>query len=187
MTLRTMMGTGLGLWLAASTALARPGEGRHRDHRPMDREQREKMLHKVHTMAAIELGDLLGYDTAGTIKLSERMVKFDDPRIHTLLDNFEAMSQLKRAAKGEGAADVPALVRRLGENRVKLAQLDQQQLAELTSGLPPEKAAKVATFLARFPRRVEQMAHAHRGGHGGRGHDGDGPRPPGHPWMPEEE
>jgi hypothetical protein len=188
MTMRRGFVTGIGLFLAATTALAAPGEERRGDGEPpMDRGQRQKMMQKLHMMAAIELGDLLGLDSAGTIKLTERLKRFDDPRIQTQLDNFEAMHQLKRAAKGEAGADVPALIKRIGDNRVKLAQLDQQELADLTKDLSTDKAAKVAVFLARFPRRVEHMAHAAR--HGGRGGpEGEGPRgAPLHPWMPEEE
>jgi hypothetical protein len=124
-----MFVTGTGLWLAAATVLAMPGEGRRGGgdgHPPMDGAQRRKMMQKVHTMAAIELGELLGLDAAGTIKLSERLKKFDEPPIQSQLDNFEAMDGLKRAAKNGTVNDVPALVKRIGDNRVKLAQLDQQ-------------------------------------------------------------
>lgn len=135
----------------------------------MDRAQREKMLRKMHTMAVIELGELLGLDTAGTIKLSDKLSRYADQRVQLQLDSFDAMEQIRRIARGEGTADVASLARRVAQNRVQLAQIDQSELNDVITGLPPEKAAEATLLLARFPKRMEHLAGKARGMGGGRG------------------
>jgi hypothetical protein len=149
------------------------GHGRP-DGPPMDRAQLEKMLRKIHTMAVVELGEILDLDTAGTIKLSERLSRYEDQRLPLRLENWEAMQQVKRAARGEATADTSGLARKMAANRVALAQIDQKELEDVLTGLAPEKAAKVALFLTQFPKRIEHMAHeARMGGRPGGGERGD--------------
>ena len=134
--------------------------GRHPGPR-MDRAQREKMLRKVHTMAVLELGDLLNLSTDDTIRLADRLRRFDDQRVQLQLANFDAMQGLKRAAAGQGG-DAAALAKRVADNRVQLAKIDRQELDELLKGLNPQQTAKVALFLARFPQRIEFIARQAR-------------------------
>lgn len=167
--------------LVSPVAFAGPGrDGPGRDGPkgpPPDRAQREQMLRRVHTAMVLELGELLGLDTAGTIKLSDRLKKYEDQRVQLRLDSFDGMAQLRRASKGEGAGiDAAATARKLAANRVKLAEVDQKELEDVLQGLPADKAAAVAIFLTEFPRRIERMAHGvrERGGKGGpRGPEGE--------------
>lgn len=159
------------------SALARPQRGpdmmgAHRPDGPpqMDRGQRERMLRKMHTVFVVELGELLELDTAGTIKLSDKLSKHADQRVQLQLDNFEAMEQLRRAAKGEGSIDAAAAARRIAQNRIQLAQVDQAELNEVLAGLAPEKAAKAALLMTKFPKRMEHLAGQARG-HGPMGPD----------------
>lgn len=181
------------LALAAPASRAAPpagapvrGDRMEERHGPKSREQREKMLRRVHTQFVLELGELLGLDTAGTIKLSERLKKFDDQRVQLRLDTYDAVGQLRAIARGEGTGDATAIARRMAANRTKLAELDQKELDEVLQGIPPDKAARVALFVPEFGRRVERMAHmmrddkqGHGGGRGGPGGGRGGWGPPG--------
>ena len=160
----------LALALAAPhTAQARPHQGpgmmggQRPDGPPMDRGQRERMLRKMHTVFVVELGDILELDTATTIKMSEKLARHVEQRVQLQLDNFEAMEQLRRAAKGEGSVDAAATARRIAQNRIQLAQVDQAELNEVLTGLSPEKAAKAALLMTKFPKRMEHLAGKARG------------------------
>lgn len=133
--------------LVAAPALAGP---------PPEREHREHLLRKVHTMMVIELGEILELDTAGTIQLSAKLKKYEDQRVKLRLENFDAMRELKAIGEG-GSGDAAALAKRIAANRVKLAELDQRQLDEVIAGQPPGKVAQVAQFLTRFPKRLERL------------------------------
>jgi hypothetical protein len=151
----------------AATALAAPPPP---DEPRLEREHREQMLRKVHTMMVIELGEILELDTAGTIKLSDRLRKYGDERVRLRLENFDAMQELRQIAE-TGAGDAAGLARRLVANRVKLAELDARELDDVIAGQPPARVVKIAQFLARFPQRLEHMgrgiADERRGGPGG--------------------
>jgi hypothetical protein len=146
----------IALTLGAGARAEPPNGGWHRP----DREQRLQMMQKIHTGFILELGQLLALDTAGSIKLAGRLQPFDDQRIQVRLGIGDAMDQLKQAAKqGGGGSDMAALARQVGQARVQLAQIDLQELEEILKGLPPDKVAKVAVFMAEYPRRVEHLAH----------------------------
>jgi hypothetical protein len=155
-----------------------PDRGERGGPPPMDRAQRERMLRKMHTMFVLELGEILGLDTAGTIKLSERLARHAEQRITLQLDNMTAMESLRRAAHGgDASVDAAGLARRVAQNRVQLAQVDQAELGEVLTGLSPDKAAQAAVLLASFPKRMEHLAGKARGrGHGRHGGP-DGPPP----------
>ena len=125
----------------------------------LSREQRTQMLKKLHTGFVVELGQVLELETADTVKLADRLKKFEEQRIQLRLDIHEAMASLRKAAKeGGSAADAPALARRVAKHRVQLAQLDQSEMEEVFKGLSPEKVAKAAVFMAEYPRRIEHLA-----------------------------
>jgi hypothetical protein len=123
----------------------------------MDRGQRESMLKKIHTGFVLELGELLGLDTAGTIKLSERLAPYDKQRVQLRLDSWDAMQSLKQIAAGKGSGNAADLARRMSRNRVQIAQIDQEELEEVLKGLAPDKVSKVAVFAIEYPKRIERM------------------------------
>lgn len=145
----------------ALTGVASPafaGAKGHDKARRHDPAQREEMLKKLHTLKVVELGQLLELDTAGTVKLAERLKPFDEQRTKLRLESYEAMKVVRQARRGEAAGDVVAATRALAAHRVKLAQLDERELDAVLEGLSGDKAAKAAVFMVRFPRRIEKMA-----------------------------
>lgn len=161
--------------MLSSTAMAAPppadaADGSESGGSEMSRDRRAQVLKKIHTGFILELGELLELDTTGTVKLSERLKKFHDQRIQLRLDTGDAMEALRKIAKqGTNPAEAPALARKIAQNRIQLAQLDQQEMEEIIKGLPPEKVAKVAVFMAEYPRRVEHLARELQRERGGRG------------------
>jgi hypothetical protein len=123
-----------------------------------DRATREQVLKKIHTSFILELGEMLELDTPATIKLSERLQPYDSRRIQLRMDTWDAMEQLKKISKGKAEGDPVELARKIAKNRMQLAQVDSEELEELIKGLPPDKVAKAALFLAQYPRRIERMA-----------------------------
>lgn len=115
-------------------------------------------MKKIHTGFILELAEMLGLDTTGTIQLSARLEPFNQRRIALRLESRDAMEKLRKIAKGHGEGDVVALARRIAQNRVESAQVDQQEMEELMKGLSPEQTAKAALFVTEFPHRVERMA-----------------------------
>jgi hypothetical protein len=142
----------------------------------LDHSQREAVLKKIHTGFILELAEMLGLDTAETIKLSARLEPFNQRRITLRLESREAMEKLRLIAKGHGEGDVVALARRIAQNRVECAQVDQQEMEELIKGLSPEQTAKAALFVTEFPHRVERMAREILDEHGWN-HPGSGGGP----------
>ena len=67
----------------------------------------------------------------------------------------EAVRTLRAAAAGEGvqAAQVDGAVQRLHDGRERLARLDAELLAEVSSGATPDRKARAALFLAHFRSR----------------------------------
>lgn len=124
----------------------------------MDRGQREQMLKKIHTGFVLELGEILGLDTAGTIKLSERLAPYDKQRIQVRMETWDAVQVLKGLSAGKGPGNAAEIARRIAKNRVQLAQIDQEELEEIMKGIPADKVAKAALFLTEFPKRIERMA-----------------------------
>jgi len=141
--------------LLAPPASAGPrggGEGR------FNPEKRERMLRRAHTLMVMELAERLSFDSAATIKLAERLRKFEDQRVALRLENWEAMKTLRAINEGTGTGDAVALTKKVAANRVKLAQVDEAELAEMLVAVPPDQAAKVAVFVGEFTNRLERVA-----------------------------
>jgi hypothetical protein len=178
--------------LSLSTGVAQAGSGPagSQGEGPgagLDRPQREAVMKKIHTGFVLELAEILGFDTPATIKLSARLEPFNEKRIALRLDSRDAMEKLRKIAKGHGEGDVVALARRIAQNRVESAQVDQQEMEELIKGLTPEQTAKAAVFVTEFPHRVERMAREILDERGGWGHSGGSPdqAPRGGHWGDE--
>lgn len=142
----------------ALPALAEPPSDAERDARIAEKmEKRAEHLRRIHTARTIELGQILGLDTAGTIKLGERLKPYEDQRLALRLSNFEAVRALRQARR-YGSGDAVAAAKKLAANRIQLSQVDQQELDEVLKGLSPEKAREAAIFMIEFPRRLERTA-----------------------------
>lgn len=138
----------------AAPALAAPP--RERPLRvPSDPDAREEVLRDAHTTFVIELGELLSLDAAGTIRLRERLQKFEAQRAPLRREMIESMQTLEKVAAGKVAGDGAALARKGAQYRLQMAEIARQELEEILVGLSSEQAAKVALFLARLPKRME--------------------------------
>ncbi len=186
----------------------RPGEEGDRDEGrrpppPMDRAQRQKMLRKAQYLSVMELAEILELDTAGAVKLTERLAKYDEPRIQARLELGDALDQLRKIAHGAAQGDAAGLAKKVTAARVQVAQLDQKEVDEVTAGLAPEKTAKVVLFFAEQTRRLERFVRRGPPGgprgegphgapgmgrhHGPPGAPGAGPMGPGGDFPPDEE
>ena len=186
----------------------RPAEGDDRDDGrrpppPMDRASRQKMLRKAQYLSVMELAELMDLDTTGAVKLTERLAKYDEPRIQARLDLGDSLDQLRKIAEGGAQGDAAGLAKKITAARVQIAQLDQKEVDEITAGLTPEKTAKVVLFFAEQTKRLERFVrHGPPGrprgederGAPGMGHHrgppgapGAGPQGPGGDFLPDEE
>lgn len=123
----------------------------------VQRERREKLLRRAHTIMVMELGDRLGLESAAVIQLTQRLKKFDDERVTLRLENLDLVKRLK-AAGDKPSPEVVEAVKKIAANRVRLAQVDEAELNDLLSQVPPEKAAQVALFVGEFANRLERVA-----------------------------
>jgi hypothetical protein len=208
-----------GLALAAQNAPA----GQNRAGGPgggpgqMDPARQEMMQKRLRLARTVGLAEALDLDDAGALKARDILARFDDRRTplrRQLRDNIRIIGD---AARGDQAAlgQVDGALQKLREARTQLQALDHEMFQQLTQGLPPQKKARAALFLARFHERAIHMRmHGGAGFGGGRGGPrgammdegpgGQGPgmhsMPPGHPgalgmmddgpeadeWGPEE-
>lgn len=158
--MRTMLSITAILVALASTAAAQQADQPPPQHHRPTPEQRAAMMRKIHTAFVVELGSLLDLDTASTLKLGDRLQQFDDQRIQLRLENAQTMGQLRTASENETPLpNAAALMRKLMQNRVQLAQIDQAEAEEVMKSVPPAKMPKVSVFLAEYAKRVERRAH----------------------------
>ena len=167
------------LALSAPAAPPGPGGAAFAQGRRDDLRQRHLRLAR-----ALGLAEALDLDEQGALKLRATLARHDERRAPVERDVAEAVRTLRAAAAGEGAqaAQVDGAVQRLHDGRERLARLDAELLAELTSGATPERKARAALFLAHFHAR----AQAPRGpGAGGYPPQNRPNRPPGAVAVPD--
>ncbi len=144
--------------LASASAFAQDA-GPHSEMGPggPNGEQWQKRARLLRTLAIAEALEL---DDAATLKLRDRLVRFEEKRapIHSQL--LEQTVVLRRAAKGDTTAyaQVDSAIQRVLALRAQLEQLDRELFTELSSGLPPQKKARLALVMARLPQQMREMA-----------------------------
>jgi hypothetical protein len=152
------MGAALAVALAAGTALAQDGGGPHPGEGPGGgSEQWQKRSRLMRTLA---IADALELDDAATLKLRDRLQRFEDRRAPVQHQLMEQTVVLRRAAKGDTTAfaQVDAAIQKVLTLRAQLEALDRELFAELATGLTPQKKARLALALARLPQQVREMA-----------------------------
>jgi len=174
----------LALALFPALAAAQPAPLRPTGAAAADGTRRDERQRRMRLERALGLAEALDLDEQGALKLRSTLARHDERRAPVERDVAEAVRTLRAAAAGEGvgAAQVDAAVQRLHDGRERLARLDVELLAELTSGVTPDRKARAALFLARFRPRAEP---ARSPGAGGYPPPRQPARPPGATSMPD--
>jgi hypothetical protein len=142
----------------------------HHDKSPQEMQQMwDKMIKMGRVARVLGLTEKLDLDSATALKMDEQIKKFDDQRVPLRKQLMESGAQIARAAHGDAAAqkDLDNSIKRALDARDRLANLDRDLYNQLSKGLPPQKKAQMALFLARFEmkHRTRWMHHM-MGGHG---------------------
>jgi hypothetical protein len=120
-------------------------------------EQWQKRAQLMRTFAIAEALDL---DDAATLKLRDRLARFQETRAPLQAQLMEQTVVLRRAAKGDTTAyaQVDGAIQKVLTLRGQLEQLDRQLFSELSAGLAPQKKARLALAMARLPQQMREMA-----------------------------
>jgi hypothetical protein len=111
-------------------------------------------------MRTLAIADALELDDAATLKLRDRLAKFEEQRAPIQSQLFEQTLVLRRAAKGDTTAyaQVDGAIQKVLALRGQIEQMDRDLFAELSAGLPPQKKARLALAMARLPQQMREMA-----------------------------
>jgi len=161
------------------------------------RAQMEKRMRLARTLGLAEALDL---NEVEAMRMREVLARFDEKREPLRRQVQEARQTLKKAARGDAAAQrgVDDALRRLRDLRGQMLALRDELFQAISRDLTPERKARAALFLERFRERMggkmgevrEKVLRFRRGpggpdgmgGPGGMGPGGMG-GPPGGPGM----
>lgn len=132
----------------------------------------ERMEKRMRVARAIGLAEALDLDAVQATKLAEALEKLDQKRQPVQKEQGEAMKVLRDAARGDkdSQAKVDEAVKKVFDARQKLQAIDRETYEVVAKGLPPEKRARAAVFLAHFQQRFGRgMAMMGMGGMDGPG------------------
>jgi Heavy-metal resistance len=170
------------LALAPALALAAPQQAAQGRGAAGNQDRTEQVQKRMRLARTLGLAEVLDLDEAGALKLRDVMARYDDRRAPLRKQVRDATRTLRDAAQGDqaAAANVDAALKSLREAHAQLQTLNAELFQQMTQGLPPQKKARAALFLARFREREARM-HGHGPGPGGmggmggmRGHGGPG-------------
>src|SRR5450631_2599130 len=135
-------------FLVATSGWAQDGGPHPGDGPGSGGEQWQKRSRLMRTLA---IADALELDDAATLKLRDRLTRFEDRRAPIQSQLLEQTVVLRRAAKGDTTAfaQVDGAIQKVLALRGQLEQLDRQLFAELSVGLTPQKKARLALTMAR--------------------------------------
>ena len=152
-----MNGAVLAALLAAASAGAQDGGSRPDELGGPGSEQWQKRARLMRTLA---IADALELDDAATLKLRDRLNRFEDKRAPIQRQLFEETVVLRRAAKGDTTAfaQVDGAIQKVLALRAQLEQMDRDLFTELSTGLSPQKKARLALAMARLPQQMREMA-----------------------------
>jgi hypothetical protein len=153
------MGAVLAAVLFSFVAFAQDGGTRGHDGTGQggDHEQWQKRARLMRTLAIAEALEL---DDAATLKLRDRLARFEERRSPIQSQLIEQTVVLRRAAKGDTTAyaQVDGAIQKVLNLRSQLEALDRELFAELSAGLSPQKKARLALAMAHLPQQVREMA-----------------------------
>ncbi|OJH33877.1 hypothetical protein [Cystobacter ferrugineus] len=117
----------------------------------------ERAEKRTRMMRMLSLAEELELNEAQTLKMADTMRQFDERRRPLLEQVRESAQLLKKAAKGDAAAQaqVDQAVQRVFEARAQLTALERDLYQALAKDLPPQKRAQLAISLARHGGRKE--------------------------------
>lgn len=143
--------------LAAGSVGAQDGGPRSSDGPGPGSEQWQR---RARLMRTLSIADALELDDVATLKLRERLARFEDKRAPIQHQLFEQTVVLRRAAKGDTTAfaQVDGAIQKVLALRAQLDQLDRELFAELSAGLAPPKKARLALAMAHLPQQMREMA-----------------------------
>lgn len=162
----------LALSLALTTsALAEPPRG-------PPPEERARVEKKMRMLRVVDLADRLDLDEKAALKLSETMDRFAEKRQKMHQEMEKHREVVERAAQGDSDAlkGLDGAVRQFLDLRKRMGDVDLEEWIALGQGLSAQKQARLALFLAEWPRFVQKMmreAHRERRGEMRRMHRGD--------------
>lgn len=124
----------------------------------LEAEKQARVARVVGLAAELEL------DSAQALRMDETLRKFDERRRPLREQVRESAQILDRAADGDNAAmaQVEQAAQRAFDARAQLAALDREMFQELSKGLPPQKRAKLALFMARYENKYMKFKHKFR-------------------------
>jgi hypothetical protein len=120
----------------------------------------EQWQKRARLMRTLAIADALELDDAATLKLRDRLGRFEDKRSPIQRQLFEQTVVLRRAAKGDTTAfaQVDGAIQKVLTLRAQLEALDRDLFAELSAGLSPAKKARLALAMAHLPQQMREMA-----------------------------
>lgn len=120
----------------------------------------EQWQKRARLMRTFAIAEALELDDAATLKLRDRLTRFEETRAPLQSQLFEQTVLLRRAARGDTTAfaQVEGAIQKVLALRGQLEQLDRQLFAELSAGLSPQKKARLALAMARLPQQMREMA-----------------------------
>jgi hypothetical protein len=136
-----------------------PGEGGPGEHF-------QEMQQRMHMMAVVSISEALGLDEGGALKVSNQLKLFEEKRRPVREQMHEAMKTIKAAADGDekAGANVDAAVQKVLDGRTQMAALDKDLYTMLSTGLTPQKKAKLAMVMGRLHREAKEHMGGGMGG-----------------------
>lgn len=133
-------------------------------------EERAQLEQRARLMATMQISEALGLDDPSTLKLKDTLTRWDVQKAPLRQEMFDLAQTLRRAGRGDTTAygQVDPAIKRIQEIRAQLQQIDQSLFQQLSTGVSPQKKAKLALVMAKLPQAMREMV---KGGKGPR----DGP------------
>ena len=132
------------------------GPGPSGGHAPFGKDWAERRSQRAHLAYVLGISEALELSETEALKLSEKLRAFEVKRRPLMEQMGESMRLLKEAAGGDSAAlsQIDASMQRILEGRSQLAALDKELWTTLSSGLTPQKKAKLALVLGKLHHRM---------------------------------
>jgi hypothetical protein len=132
-------------------------------------EERAQLEQRARLMATMQIAEVLGLDDAATLKLKDTLTRWDTQKGPLRQEMFELAQTLRRAGRGDTTAynQVDPAIKRLQEIRGQMQQIDHALFQQLSSGLPPQKKAKLALVMAKLPQAMREMVKSEKGSRDG--------------------
>jgi hypothetical protein len=114
------------------------------------------MERRMRLARTLGLAEALDLDEAGTARLNAALAPFDARRkaiLEGVRGDVRTLRQAARKGDPAAAAAVDGAVQRLFDARGALVALDREMFSAVSKGMPAEKTARMALFLAQFRQR----------------------------------